>query len=54
LDATELPGIVGHEREFQRTGVRSNEEIVCTDHRSARFESSADLGVVKGRFVGKV
>ena len=54
LDATELIGVVGHEREFQTTGVRRDEEIVRADHRSSRFERSADLGIVKGGFVGKV
>jgi len=54
LDATELAGIVGHERQFQGTGVRRNEEIVRADHGSTRFERSADLGIVKSRFVGKV
>jgi hypothetical protein len=54
LDATELPGVIGHEREFQTTGVRRDEEIVRADHRSSRFERSADLGIVKGRFIGKV
>jgi hypothetical protein len=54
LDATELSGIVGHEREFERTGVRRNEKIVRTDYRSTRFERGADLRIVKSRFVGKV
>jgi hypothetical protein len=42
LDATELPGVIGHEREFQTTGVRRDEEIVRADHRFNRFERSAD------------
>ena len=42
LDATELIGVVGHERELERTGVRRDEEIVCADHRSARFERRTD------------
>jgi hypothetical protein len=40
LDATELIGVVSHERELERTGVRRDEEIVCADHRSTHFERS--------------
>ena len=54
LDATELIGVVGHERELERTGVRRDEEIVCTDHRSMSFERRTDLGIVRGCFVRKV
>lgn len=53
LDTTELAGIVGHAREFQRTGVRRDEDIVRTDHRSMHFDRSANLGIVKCRCVGK-
>jgi hypothetical protein len=54
LDATELPGIVRHKRELERTGVRRNEEIVRANHRSTRLERSTDLGIVNGCFVRKV
>jgi hypothetical protein len=54
FDATELPGIVGHERDLERTGMRRDEEIVRADHRSTRFERSANLGMVDGCFVRKV
>jgi hypothetical protein len=54
LDATELPGIVGHKCKLKGTGMRCNEEIVRADHRSTRFERGADLGIVEGCFVRKV
>jgi hypothetical protein len=31
LDATELSGVIGREREFQTTGMRRDEEAVCAD-----------------------
>ena len=43
LDATELIGVVGYERELERTSERCNEEIVCAYHRSTHFERSTDL-----------
>jgi hypothetical protein len=54
LDATELIGVVGHKREFESTGVRCNEEIVCAYHFATQFERSTDLRIVKGCFVWKV
>jgi hypothetical protein len=54
LDATELLSIVGHECELERAGVRCDEEIVRAYHCSTCLERSADLGIVQGRFTGKV
>jgi hypothetical protein len=54
LDTTELVGVVGYERELERTGVRRDEEIVCAYLRSAHCERSTDLRIVKGGFVRKV
>src|ERR1700685_432976 len=46
LDATELIGVVGHERDPERTGVCRDEEIVGADQLSMHFERRTDLCVV--------
>ena len=54
LDATELIGVVAHERDLERTGVYRDEEMVCADHLSMHFERRTDLCIVKGCSVRKI
>jgi hypothetical protein len=52
LDSSELPGVVGYQREAETASMRSDEQIVCANHGSTHLEGGTYLGIVKSRLIG--
>ncbi len=54
LDTAKFPSVVGHKSQPKGTGMCRDEKIVGADHGPVQFETGANLGIVEGRFIGKI